>query len=73
MISSGVPSNAELLAGEVGIGMRADVLVALGARSARQVADGLQHLGSERIGLLALRLGLDDLQCARDAPIMPGR
>src|SRR5215467_2407789 len=52
---------------EVGVGVRADILVALRARSTRQAADRLQHVRPQRVGLFALRLRLDDLQCPRSA------
>src|SRR5262245_8951756 len=40
----GRSQQRRLFAGEIGVGVRADVLIAFGTRPARQTADGLQHL-----------------------------
>src|SRR5438128_1681732 len=42
------------------------MMIALGARAARQIADILQDLAARRDGALALFLVMDDLQPARD-------
>jgi hypothetical protein len=62
----GRPDQRRILIGDVGIGKARWILVALGARAARQPANGRQCLAAQRECLFPLLL-IYDLQCPRDA------